>query len=133
MKGFTLPSDLSPLTSYLQGVDVKPFTRAERVGGLIKETLSDILQKDIKDPRLKMTVITGVEMSGDLRNARIFFSTTGSEKAKENAIKGFESAMGYIKRRLASELDLRYMPEIRFFYDKSFDYGDHIEQLLKKL
>lgn len=112
---------------------MKPFTRADRVGGLVQETLSDILRKDIKDPRLDMTVITGVRMSKDLRSARVFFSTSAGNKKKEDAYDGFESAMGYIKRRLARELDLRYMPKISFFYDESFDYGSHIDDIFRQL
>jgi len=113
---------------------MKPFTRADRVGGLIQETLSDILRKDIRDPRLEMTVITGVRMSRDLKSARIFFSTSAnSRKSGEEASEGFKSALGYIKRRLARELDLRYMPEIRFFYDESFDYGSHIDEVFRQL
>ncbi len=113
---------------------MKPFTRADRVGGLIQETLSDILRKNIKDPRLEMTIITGVEMSRDLKNAHIYFSTSaGSEDRRKKAAEGFESAMGYIRRTLAHELELRYMPTLRFRYDKSFDYGAHIEKVLKKI
>ncbi len=113
---------------------MKPFTRADRVGGLIQGALSGILHKKIKDPRLEMTVITSVQMSRDLKSARIFFSTsTGSKKSREEASDGFQSAMGYIKRTLASELGLRYMPEIKFFYDESFDYGEHIDNVFKRI
>ncbi len=111
---------------------MKPFTRADRVGGLMRETLADILQRDIKDPRLEMIIITAVQMSPDLKNARIYFSTSAGDKERRDAAtKGFESASGYIKRRLSRELDLRYMPEIRFFHDDSFDYGAKIENMLK--
>ncbi|QTA93390.1 30S ribosome-binding factor RbfA [Desulfonema magnum] len=113
---------------------MKPFKRADRVGGLIQETLSDILRKKIKDPRLDMTVITGVEMSADLKNARIFFSTSaGSEDRQKEVAAGFQSAMGYIRRTLARELELRYMPTLKFYYDTSFDYGAHIDNVLKKI
>jgi len=113
---------------------MKPFTRADRVGGLIRETLSDILRKSIKDPRLEMTVITDVSMSADLKSARIFFSTSaGTEKSIKDAARGFDSAAGYIKRSLSRELDLRYMPELKFFYDESFDYASRIDRLLKSV
>jgi ribosome-binding factor A len=113
---------------------MKPFTRADRVSGLIQEIIADILRKEIKDPRLEMTIITGVEMSPDLKNARIYFSTSGgSKQRREDAAEGFESAVGYIKRRLSRELDLRYMPVLKFFYDESFDYGARIEKVLKSI
>ncbi len=113
---------------------MKSFTRADRVGALIQHTLSDILRKNVKDPRLDMTIITGVKMAGDLKSALIFFSTsTGSSRSKEDAYQGFKSALGYIKRALAAELKLRYMPELKFAYDESFDYASRIDRLLKKV
>jgi ribosome-binding factor A len=109
------------------------FTRADRVSGLIQKTLSDILQKQAKDPRLAMTTITNVKMSRDLRLARIYFSTPGGEKRNKAAAQGFESALGFFKRTLASQLGLRYMPDIKFYYDESFDYGSHIDKLLSHI
>ena len=110
-----------------------PFSRADRVSGLIQEALSDLLRKDIHDPRLKMATITNVKMSPDLKLARIYFSIYGDSSKAEAAAKGFESARGFIKRTLAPKLGLRYMPDLIFFYDESFDYGSHIESLLKKI
>lgn len=112
---------------------MKPFSRADRVGELIQQVLAEILTRSIKDPRLKMATITGVKMSKDLKIARIYFAISGGQKKIDNALVGFNSAMGYIKRVLASELELRYMPELKFFYDESFDYGARIESLLKSL
>ena len=108
-----------------------PFTRSDRVSGLIQKVLSEILQKDIKDPRLKMSTITGVEVSRDLKQARIYFTTPDGEQAKYAAIKGLDSARGYIKRTLAQELGLKYMPDIKFLYDESLEYGSRIDRLIK--
>jgi ribosome-binding factor A len=112
---------------------MKPFKRAERVGGLIQRTLSDILHKRIKDPRLKMTTITSVKMSSDLKLARIYFTTPSGTKNIETALEGYKNALGYLKRNLADQLGLRYMPEIRFYYDDSFDYGSHIDNILESI
>jgi ribosome-binding factor A len=109
------------------------FSRADRVAGQIQKILSEILIKDIKDPRLDMVTITGVKMSKDLKLARIYFTISGGGKSAEDASKGFKSAAGYLKRSLAGQLGLRYMPDIAFFYDESFDYGARIETLLKTL
>jgi ribosome-binding factor A len=92
-----------------------------------------MLQKSIKDPRLEMTTITGVKMSRDLRIARIYFITSGGRIKSEEVVEGFKSALGYVKRTLARQLGLRYMPELKFFYDESFDYGAHIENVLKSI
>ena len=112
---------------------MKSFPRSDRVGGLIKKNLSDLLQKKIKDPRLQMTTITNVKMSADLRLARIYFIKSGGEKSKVEAIEGFKNALGYVKRTLARQLGLRYMPELKFFYDESFDHGSHIDKILHSL
>ena len=108
-----------------------PFSRADRVGGLIQQVLSDILKKNIRDPRLKMATITGVKVSRDLKQARIYFTTSGGIQKKGDTIKGFSSAHGFIKRTLAHALDLKYMPNIKFFYDESLEYGAHIDELIE--
>ncbi len=108
------------------------FSRADRVGELIWRVLSDILAKNVKDPRLERVTITGIKMSRDLRLARIYFFA-GGEKGKEDALAGFQKAFGYIKRSLARELDLRYMPDLRFYFDESFEYGTHIDNIIDSL
>lgn len=92
-----------------------------------------MLKKKINDPRLEMITITSVKMSRDLKTARIYFSISGGEQNIKDATHGFESAKGYIKRTLAGKLGLRYMPDIKFFYDETFDYGSRIDSLLKML
>jgi ribosome-binding factor A len=110
-----------------------PFSRADRVSGLIQQVLSDLLKKSIHDPRLAMATISKVKMSRDLKLARIYFTIYGGGDKSEEAAQGFESARGFIKRSLAPRLGLRYMPDLKFFYDESFDYGSHIDQLLRKI
>ncbi len=109
---------------------MKSFPRSDRVGGHIQKVLSDLLQKDIKDPRLELVTITDVKLSNDLRKAYIYF-TTSAPKNTERAMQGFKSAHGYVKRTLAHHLGLRYMPNIEFLYDESFDYASHIDNLLR--
>jgi len=110
---------------------MSPFSRADRVGGLIQKVLSNILNKNIRDPRLKMATITSVKVSRDLKQARIYFTTSGGIQKKDDTIEGFNSAHGFIKRTLAHELDLRYMPHLKFFYDESLEYGAHIDELIE--
>jgi len=107
------------------------FTRSDRVSGLIQEVLSDILKKEISDPRLQMATITGVKMSADLKLASIYYTTSGDKDKRDATAQAFNRAHGYIKKKLAQQLELRYMPQLRFFYDESFDYGSRIEKLLK--
>ena len=110
---------------------MKPFSRSDRVSGQVQKVLSEILLKKIKDPRLEAATITSVKMSRDLKFARVYFVTSGGKESIKEAVEGFKSALGYVKRKLASQLGLRYMPELRFFYDDSFDYGSHIDEVIK--
>jgi ribosome-binding factor A len=112
---------------------MKPFARSERVGGQIQKLISELLQKTINDPRLEMATITTVRLTSDLRMARVYFTVTGGPENRSEATRGFECARGYIKRTLAPQLGLRYMPDLKFFYDETFEYGTHINQVLKSL
>lgn len=112
---------------------MKSFTRADRVAGEIQRVVSEILKKDINDPRVKSVSISGVKVTKDIRNARIYFIMTEGKYTKEDAAEGFKSALGYIKRSLATQLGLRYMPGINFYYDESFDYGSHIDNIIKSI
>jgi len=112
---------------------MKTYPRSDRIGGHIHKALSNLLRKHISDPRLEMATITGVEVSRDLRSAVIYFATSGDVAAKDRAAEGFRSAMGYIKRNLAGQLGLRYMPELKFRYDESYDYGSRIDNVLESI
>lgn len=112
---------------------MKPYSRSERVGGQIQKNLSELLQKRISDPRLINTTISGVKMTRDLRIAKIYFATANGAETKTDALEGFKSARGFLKRSLAASLGLRYMPDLQFYYDDSFDYGARIEAVLKRI
>ena len=109
------------------------YSRADRVSGLIQQALSEILLKGVKDPRLEMATITHVKMTRDLRIARIYFSVPGGSEKIEAAREGFKSALGFVKASMGRKLGLRYMPDLEFYYDESFDYGAHIENLLDSI
>jgi ribosome-binding factor A len=109
------------------------YARADRVGGLIQQILSELLRRDISDPRVQRVTITEVKVTKDLRLARVYFAAAGGKAAAADAVQGFHSAAGFIKRRLGPQLGLRYMPALEFFYDASFDHGARIDQLLKSI
>ena len=102
------------------------------MGGQVQRVLADLIHKGINDPRLAQATITGVTLSRDLRIAKVYFTMHGGAE-KQAILDGFDSAKGFIKRELARELGLRYMPDLKFFYDGSFDYGAHINRVLKSL
>lgn len=102
-------------------MNLKPFSRSERVSGTIQKVLSELLRKGVSDPRLENVTITGVKMGSDLKTAYVYYSIYLGEKESEVTAEGFKSAKGYVKRHLAGKLGLRYMPELKFIYDTSFD------------
>jgi ribosome-binding factor A len=94
--------------------------RRKRVEGLIKEKLSTLLVKGLKDPRLDAFItILDVKLSRDGRSAKVVVSVIGSEKEKKEAIRGLESAGGYIQRRIGKEMKIKYIPHLLFFLDES--------------
>ncbi len=109
------------------------FKRADRVADLIRMEVADILLRQIKDPRIGSVTVTGVKVSDDLRNARVFFVEMGKDILSRETQAGLESAAGFLKRELGKRLQLRHVPEILFSYDKSFAYGSHIERLLAEI
>jgi len=112
---------------------MKPFSRAERVSVQIQATLSELLHKKVSDPRLEMATITGVKLTDDLRHGQVFFCVSGGKKAKYEALSGFKSASGFLRKSLAGKLGLKFMPALTFIYDESLDYGSHINEVLKSL
>jgi len=112
---------------------MKAYTRPDRVAGLIQKTLSNMLRHNINDPRLDSATITAVKMARDLKSARVYYMVSGNNVQKQKAAEGFKSAHGYVKRALAHELGLRYMPELSFYYDESLDYGLKIDTILKSI
>ncbi len=107
--------------------------RATRLAEVIKKELSHMFQKDLKDPRVDFATITSVEVSGDLRVAKIYVSTIKEKNSPAELMDGLEQASGFIRKELGKRINLRYIPEIRFSYDTSMEKGDRIFNLLKKL
>lgn len=107
--------------------------RAERLGEMLKEVVSELLQKEVQDPRIGFVTVTGVEVSGDLRHAKIFVSIYGEEADKEKTLEGLNKARGFIRRELGQRIRLRHVPEILFRYDSSVIRGITISQLLRKV
>ena len=106
--------------------------RQARVSTLLRETLSEILMRKVKDPRVATVTITDVEVSHDLKVAHVFFCLADKAGAAD-ALKGLTSAQGFFRHELRGVLSLKYVPELIFMYDKSFDYGTKIDTLLMKI
>jgi ribosome-binding factor A len=108
------------------------FKRADRVGGQVQKELSDLLLKEIRDPRLDSVTVMHVNITDYLRLARIYFSVGGGgEERKLGALAGFKSASGYLRRKLSSRLELRHIPQLEFLYDESFETATKLNKVLK--
>ncbi len=104
--------------------------RIEKLQELIKQEMSKMLLKELKDPRIGFVMVTDVEMTGDLREAKIYVSVMGGEEQVKSSLEGLNSALGFIRREIGHRIRLRFTPEISFALDTSLDYGDHIQKLL---
>lgn len=109
------------------------YKRSTRIADLINADISDILLRQVGDPRIKCVTITGVQVSDDLRMAKIFFVEMGKDTCDPQTEIALHHAKGFIKRELAKRLRLRYMPDIDFVVDNSFAYGSRIERLLAEI
>ena len=109
------------------------YPRSYRVGELILKHISEILSRGLKDPRIGFVTLTSVDVSSDLRYAKVFYTVIGSEREKSQTTIGIEKATPYIRRQLASKLTIRHTPELTFVYDNSIEYGAHIESILKDI
>ncbi|RJP22812.1 MAG: 30S ribosome-binding factor RbfA [Candidatus Abyssobacteria bacterium SURF_5] len=104
--------------------------RQKRLSELLKHEISDLILREIKDPRIGFVSITDVEVSSDLRHAKVFISVLGTESERKSTIAGLRSALGFMRREIGSRLRLKYVPELSVLYDNSIEHGSHILELI---
>jgi ribosome-binding factor A len=107
--------------------------RRERVEELIVREVSDILRREVKDPRIGFVTVTEAEVSPDLRQARVFVSVMGSDEEREAALKGLNSAARFIRGQFGKRVAMRVTPELTFRFDTSIDRGARIFELLEQV
>jgi ribosome-binding factor A len=107
--------------------------RRQQVGDLIRDHVSEILQTEMKDPRLGMVSITRVDMSPDLRYATLLTSVYGDEDEQQQTLQALSGASGYIRRLLAPRLRIRHIPSIRFRLDHSMEHAEQITRALNEI
>jgi ribosome-binding factor A len=105
--------------------------RASRVGEQIKKELSQIMQQELKDPRIGFVTVTAVEMSGDLQVAKVYISVFGNEEQKSQTLAALERAKGFIRSEIGRRVQLRLVPEIHFHLDESLEHSERINALLQ--
>jgi len=108
--------------------------RIERVGNLIRHEITELLQRQVKDPRLgNFVTVTEVSISPDLRYAKVFVSCIGSEEVKRDTLSGLAAASGFLRNQLSKRLRLRRIPELSFHWDDSIERGAHLLQLIDEV
>lgn len=112
----------------------REFTRKDRVSDALQRELSRLIRDEVRDPRLKMTNITGVEVSRDLSSAKVYVTFIGSnsEEAGHDATAILNGAVGFLRTRIASEMKLRVTPKIRFIYDITGKRGQDLAALIEQ-
>lgn len=107
--------------------------RVERVAAQLRQEISEIIVRDLKDPRIGMATITEVKLSPDLRNATVKVSVVGDGESRQAAIDGLEHAKGFIRHELGARLsNLRFAPDLRFQLDEGVAYSVRVSQLLRE-
>ena len=108
--------------------------RVDRIEEQLRIEISEILEREIHDPRVGLASVTGVKISADLRHARVFITALGGEEEHKRTIQGLRSAASYVRHSLSKRLHhLKRIPEIIFEYDESVEKSFRIEQLLGEI
>lgn len=103
--------------------------RPQKLGDLIQRELSELVQRELRDPRVGMITITGVDVSPDFSHARVFFTTLSKDHLDETQ-RGLKRAAGFLRSQLARRMTLYTTPELRFEYDESVERGDRLSRLI---
>lgn len=108
-------------------------TRSNRVAEQMKKEIADILKRKVKDPRVEFVTVTDVEVTGDLQQATVYVTVLERQVKQAEALKGLEKAKGIVRSEVGKRIRLRKTPELAFQIDESIAYGNHIDDLLRKL
>ncbi len=106
--------------------------KIERLNHAFQEQISIILMREIKDENIKFVTITGVETTSDLSFAKVYYTVLNEDK-KEETEEALQKAAPFIRTKLAERVDIRHTPELKFIYDNSISYGNHIEKIIEKI
>ncbi|NQS99960.1 MAG: 30S ribosome-binding factor RbfA [Candidatus Omnitrophica bacterium] len=107
--------------------------RMERIGEQMKQEIGRILLEELQDPRIGFVTITKVEVTRDLRQAKVYFSYLGPKNKLRNTQVGLERSAGFIRKLLAQRVKIRYTPELMFKLDQGSEYSIHISEVLEKI
>jgi len=107
--------------------------RVEKLRELIREEVSEIIHRSLKDPRIGFASVTDVELSSDLRHAKIYVSVLGGEQERQRTMEALQSAVGFVRTELAKRIRIYRAPEIQFRLDRSIERGTRVMELLREI
>ncbi len=107
--------------------------RQEQVAEFLRDEVSEIITREMKDPRLGFVSITRVELSPDLRYAKVFISVFGSEEEREATLRALTGAAGFVRYQLKPRMRIRHIPEISFHLDRSMEHAEEVARTLNKI
>lgn len=110
----------------------KDYSRTRRVGEQIQREIAQLVQQEIKDPRIGLVTISAVKLSRDMSHANIFFTVLDEEQSADETVKILEGAAAFLRHELAKRMKLRIVPHIHFKYDESISYGNDLSALINK-
>jgi ribosome-binding factor A len=110
----------------------KEYSRTERVGEQIHRELAELLREGVKDPRVGMLTLAGVEVSRDFSHAKVYFTVLGGEEAVRSTTEGLRHAAGFLRRELGRRLHIRVIPELHFVYDDTQEKGARLSALIDR-
>ena len=111
----------------------RPSHRTERVADLIRQELGELLEREVKDPRVGFVTVTNVTVTRDLRTARVGVTILGDASQQRKSLEGLAAAQGFLRRELAGRLGLRYTPALLFELDRSLESEQRVEELLRQM
>ena len=106
--------------------------KIERLNHTFMEEISNILMTEIKDENIKFVTITGVDITSDLSFAKVYF-TVLDDSLKDSTLKALNKASHFIRGKLSEKVEIRHTPELKFIFDGSIEYGNHIENIIDKI
>ncbi len=109
------------------------YSRALRVQDLLKKEISQIILEMLKDPQIGFVTITGVEVTADLKSAKVFYSVLGTLQQRQDTASALSRARGFIQAEINRRVRMKRVPQISFEFDGSLEYGDRIEKIIEEL
>ena len=128
------PNDLGTIRKVMVKNMRKNSIKNTRINGEVQKELSTLISREIKDPRINpMTSVVAVEVSPDLKSAKVYISVLGDQESKDSTLRGLKSAASFMRGQLARSLNLRNTPELTFVIDNSIEYGVNMSKLIDEV